>query len=310
MFLESLNKAMTRYRQFGEEFDSNNCHSAAILPEIETDDPFQIELTPQLSTYPTNFNKFKIFFLPRTSLERYLFFLIILLIILFIVIIMHISNRQQNSKHSLCLTPSCIRMSDAIFSGMDQSVDPCDNFHEFVCGQWMRTHINPKDYSKYSVHTELAKKNLLILKSILEQTSITSLDDAEKQAIRYYRSCMNTTRLEHLHIRPLGDFFQDVLNFTLDRWIYLNKTQTYQQLFMNLIGIFSNNYEFPTILPIRIDSDEKNSTWNNIHVCSLMKKIKNKKENRKENEFHRYILFTIFEDQTTYTWPQKSRLLH
>ncbi|CAF3962626.1 unnamed protein product, partial [Rotaria sp. Silwood1] len=46
---------------------------------------------------------------------------------------------------------------------------------------------------------------------------------------------------------------------------FIYKNQTWQQLFIYLIKIFSNQYEYTNIFPIKIDSDEKNSTWNNIY---------------------------------------------
>jgi hypothetical protein len=258
---------MNFYRHFDNEFDSTNTNSAAILSAIEIDEQASSDLIPQLRTYPSNFNKLKIFFLRRTSLERYLFFLIILLlIILFLIIIIFLYYHKQNSTNSLCLTPSCIEVSYSLFSGMNQSVDPCEDFHEFTCGRWIRTNIIPKGHSSWSVGKELTQKNMIILKNILEQTSISTLFYAEQEAIKYYQSCMNLTELDRLNIQPLEKYFQNNLNFTLTQWIDLDKNQTWQELFIYLTKIFSTKYLYSFVFPIKIEPDEKNSTWNNIHV--------------------------------------------
>jgi len=265
---------MHRYRHFDDELDSQNPTSPAILPEIEIDDPFQLEFSPRLQDYSPNSNKFKYFFSRRTRLELYLFLLIFLLLIfLFILTIISLHYPKSNSINSICLTPSCIQVSYALSSGMNQSVDPCEDFHEFVCGRWIKNNIIPKGYSAWSITKELTQKNMIILKSILEQTLISLLFKAEQEAIKYYQSCMNITELERLQIQPLEEFFQDHLHFTLKKWIDLDKNQTWQELFVNLTKTISTKYDFSYILPIGINSDEKNSTWNNIHVSLLNERI-------------------------------------
>jgi hypothetical protein len=86
---------------------------------------------------------------------------------------------------------------------------------------------------------------------------------AEQQAIKYYQSCMNITDLS---IQPLENYFQNQLNFTIEQWIHMNQSQTWQQLFVDLTKILSMKYISSFVLPIKIEADEKNSTWNNIYV--------------------------------------------
>src|ERR1700722_10208211 len=100
---------MNRYQRFQDEIDLTNTNSAAILPEIEIEEPLRVEFNPQHHTYSSNINKLKLFFLRRTHLERYLFILIILLLfILFIIIIISLSYYKKYSVNSLCLTSACI----------------------------------------------------------------------------------------------------------------------------------------------------------------------------------------------------------
>lgn len=262
---------MNRYRHFDNEFDSNQGNSAAILPDIEIEEPFPFEFNPQLSPYSPKLNRFKQCLARRTTLERILCYLLIFLIILFsILIAISISYYKKTlaqSSSSLCLTPTCIEVSHAIHSGMNHSVDPCEDFHQFVCGRWIQNNLIPKGYSSWSTTQEISQKNMIILKNLLEQTSMNSLTiDAEKEAIKYYQSCLNITELEILSTRPLKTYFESQLNITFEQWIHINENQTYVDLFIRLLKFFSSKYTLAFLFPIKIDADEKNSTWNNIYV--------------------------------------------
>lgn len=258
---------MNRYRHFDDEFASNNTNSAAILPEIDIDEPFSVEINPQLQNYPSNFIKCKIFFARRTYLECFLLFLtILLLIVLFIIILISLYYHKQTSIDSLCLTSTCIEMSHAFSAGMNQSIDPCEDFHEFTCGRWIRTNIIPKGQSSWSTTKEISQKNMIIIKNLLEQATFSSLDNVEQEVVKYYQSCINQTEIDRLSIGPLENYFQVNLNFTLTQWININKNQTWQELFIFLTKIFSMKHTYSFILPIKIQSDEKNSSWNNLYV--------------------------------------------
>ncbi|UJR09778.1 hypothetical protein I4U23_014005 [Adineta vaga] len=260
---------MHRYRHFDDVIDTMNSNTAAILPEIDNDEPFQVQFTPQLNNYASNFQKLKYFFSQRTRLERFLIYLIfLLLLVLFIITLVSLyhSNRKFKSDDVLCLTPACIQVSYTLSSGMNQSADPCEDFHQFVCGNWIHKNIIPKGQSGWSTLKEITRKNTIILKNILEQTSISSLNNAEQDAIKYYRSCMNVTEIERINLEPVEKFLEKNLNFTLKEWININKTQTWQQLFIRFRNSLTTSYHFSYVLPIGIDSDEKNSSWNNIHI--------------------------------------------
>ncbi|CAF0883727.1 unnamed protein product [Adineta ricciae] len=260
---------MHRYRHFDDVIDTNTSHTAAILPDIDVDEPFQVQFTPQLDSYPSNFQKFKYHFSRRTRLERSLIFLILILLsVLFIVILISLfhSKPQPKSDETVCLTPSCVQVSYILSSSMNQSVDPCEDFHQFACGNWIRQNLIPKGHSSWSTTHELMQKNMILSKNILEQSSISSLNTAQQESIKFYRSCMNITEIERLNLQPVENFFEKNLTFSLKQWIDINKTQTWQQLFVSLTNILSATYGFFDVLPIKISSDEKNSTWNNIHI--------------------------------------------
>ena len=257
---------MNRYRHFDDEIHSSNLNNSAILPEIEIDEPDQVEFQALRSNHSSKSRFLRTFFWQRTWLERCLLLAVVCLSIALLVFAF-LSQRRPVSAQAICLTPACIELSHSISATMNRAADPCDDFYEFVCGRWPQANVIPQGHASWSMMKVLSQKNLVILKNILERESNFEIL-AEQEAKKYYQSCMNLTELERLNIQPLERLFQVNLNWTLTQWIQLDRNQTYQQLFVELTKQILINYEFSNVLPVSINPDEKNSTWYNIHVSS------------------------------------------
>jgi endothelin-converting enzyme len=271
---------MSRYKHFDDELCAADINEAAVLPELDVDEPHQLEFKPQLRNYSSNtinstkklnFNYLKIYLARRTRLERSLIFTILLLLFLIFLTSLTIFYHQHDIKHpeEICLTPACIQVSSSIYSGMNQTINPCEDFYEFTCGRWIKTNIIPKGHSGWSTTKELSRKNLIILKSILEETvtnNSVSVFNAEQEAIKFYQSCMNISEIERRQIQPLEQFLKENFNLTIHQWIDIDQNQTWQDLFVLLTKILSKKYGFSYLLPISVGPDDKNSTWNVLHV--------------------------------------------
>ena len=288
---------MSRYKHFDDELTAADVNEAAVLPELDVDEPHQLEFKPQLRNYASstatsnnkfNLNYWKIFLLRRTRLERSLLFIIFcLLFLIFLISVSTINHahdlpkeQQQQQNHqpteNICLTPACIQVSAAIYAGMNQSIDPCEDFYEFTCSRWIKTNTIPKGHSSWSTTKELARKNLIILKSILEGTvpnKSSSTFDAEQEAMKFYQSCLNLTEIERRQLQPMEDFFRDNFNLTIEQWIHIDRNQTWQHLFVSLTKALLQKYGFSYLLPIAIGPDDKNSTWNVLHVNIIRKRF-------------------------------------
>ena len=49
-----------------------------------------------------------------------------------------------NPTQEVCLTESCVQLAAKVLSGLDQSINPCENFYNFTCGNWIYNTIIPK----------------------------------------------------------------------------------------------------------------------------------------------------------------------
>ena len=275
---------MSRYKHFDDELTAADVNEPAVLPELDVDEPPQLEFKPQLRNYASNsvsrstkchFSYFSSYLSKRTRLERCLLSLLCALLFLLLVTVSKLASHQEDKpveQQLPCLTPACIQYASSVYAGLNQTVDPCEDFHEFVCGRWMKSNIIPKGHSSWSTTKELSRRNLIILKSILEQAVTnqpSTVFNAEQEAGQFYQSCMNTTEIERQAIKPLETFLQETLNVTLSQWINIDQNRTWQTLLLDLNTRLSSKYGFSYLLPVSIGPDDKNSTWNAIHVRQL-----------------------------------------
>jgi len=94
-------------------------------------------------------------------------------------------------------------------SGMDPSVNACDDFYRFAVGKWRETHPLPAQYSRFGRFEELSERNREVLHQILEQdaTAATTAPrgSAEQKVGDFYAACMNETAIEAAGMTPIQD---------------------------------------------------------------------------------------------------------
>lgn len=89
-------------------------------------------------------------------------------------------------------------------NAIDPSADPCQDFYQYACGNWMKQNPVPPAYGRWGSFDQLAKRNRATLREILENNEKHPGDSAvDRQLADFYGACMNTDRIEDLGWKPL-----------------------------------------------------------------------------------------------------------
>lgn len=92
------------------------------------------------------------------------------------------------------------QVADIVLGAMDRSADPCEDFYEYACGSWVRSHTIPPDRSVYQKSFSGTNDRILEqVRSLLDADVRTS----ETKVGRFYESCLNQAALGGLKAAAL-----------------------------------------------------------------------------------------------------------
>ena len=124
-------------------------------------------------------------------------------------------------------------------NAIDKAADPCKDFYQFACGNWLKANPIPADQARWGRFNELDERNKQELHAILEEAAKPDpgRDSVTRQIGDYYAACMDEKGIDARGLTPL--------KAELDRIRQLNdKSQLAAQIaHMHRIGV-SSLFEF------------------------------------------------------------------
>ncbi|CAO1428955.1 unnamed protein product [Diamesa tonsa] len=91
---------------------------------------------------------------------------------------------------------------------MNTSVNPCDDFYAYSCGNWAKHNPIPQDKVAYDTFEILRESLDVALKDLLLNEKDEDVDNAVLKAKNLYKSCMNYEAIEKRGIKPLLELLE------------------------------------------------------------------------------------------------------
>ena len=99
---------------------------------------------------------------------------------------------------------------------IDKTVDPCKDFYQFACGNWLKNNPIPADQSRWGRFNELDERNKQVLRAILEDAAKPDpgRDAVTRKIGDYFAACMDEKGIEALGLAPLKPELDRIRNLT------------------------------------------------------------------------------------------------
>jgi putative endopeptidase len=88
-------------------------------------------------------------------------------------------------------------------TAIDKTADPCVNFYQYACGNWMKNNPIPGDQTRWGRFNELTERNNYLLYADLKAASVAPKTLLQKKYGTFFGACMNGYLIDHLGAKPI-----------------------------------------------------------------------------------------------------------
>ncbi|CAF0915198.1 unnamed protein product [Adineta ricciae] len=163
------------------------------------------------------------------------------------------------ASDDLCVTPYCVKAANYLIESLDETVEPCEDFYNFVCGTWIKNNRIPDDSNVANTFNLLRTQLDYNVVDILTPPSAN--DTAEPKAVinarKLYHSCIDEERIEDEGV----DTILSLIQIEFGGWPIIQSTSWNNSTFdLFKVLLKLRKYNNDIIFGIGTSIDEKNST--------------------------------------------------
>jgi len=169
------------------------------------------------------------------------------------------SSNSNRSSEATCTEKACIELSASVLGAIDDTVDPCEDFFEYACANWIKRSPMPSGKQSWGTLTKRSELTNADVKVMLE-TPIEKQPEAPfvKDILNIYQSCLNMDEINSRGAQPAKKF----LKKHFGGWSWnSDKTMTPQELVQTAHSLGS-----PAIFGFGVGVDLADS---NQHILSM-----------------------------------------
>ncbi len=130
----------------------------------------------------------------------------------FLVLSSGFSIGQAISSTDTAGGPTTVPKKPIIFdlSAIDKTADPCTDFYEYTCGNWVKNNPIPADQVRWGRFNELAERNNYLLYSDLKSAADAPKTPLQKKYGDYFAACMNESLVDNLGAKPVQPYLSEI----------------------------------------------------------------------------------------------------
>lgn len=102
-----------------------------------------------------------------------------------------VTINSHDHESDICLSPGCIHTASKILQDMDPKVEPCDDFYQFVCGNFIKKTNIPDDKSSVTTFSVISDQLQEQLRTMIEEPIQKDEPKSFVLAKKLYKACMN-----------------------------------------------------------------------------------------------------------------------
>ena len=109
--------------------------------------------------------------------------------------------------------PAVIKSFD--LSAIDKTADPCTDFYQYSCGNWVKSNPIPSDQVRWARSFSLLReRNRYLLWEELDAAAKAPKTPLQKQYGAFFAACMNTDEVEKKGITPIQPAWKEIAGLT------------------------------------------------------------------------------------------------